>query len=119
MKVSLELDHTDDDKEFAHITATYNGKEIWNKTTGAYPTSQLDCVSNIGKDGKRYYYVEHGSIVCVDLATGEEIWRNNEFGGSPAKWASGFGGDNSNIIESYSGAVTNLTFSFARATAQQ
>ena len=103
VKVSLELDHTDDDKEFAHITATYNGKEIWNKTTGAYPTAQLDCVSNIGKDGKRYYYVEHGSIVCVDLATGEEIWRNNEFGGSPAKWASGFGGDGTIYVSGYLG----------------
>jgi hypothetical protein len=103
VKVSLELDHTDDDKEFAHITANYNGKEIWNKTTGAYPTAQLDCVSNIGKDGKRYYYVEHGSIVCVDLATGEEIWRNNEFGGSPAKWASGFGGDGTIYVSGYLG----------------
>ena len=60
-------------------------------------------MSNIGKDGKRYYYVEHGSIVCVDLATGEEIWRNNEFGGSPAKWASGFGGDGTIYVSGYLG----------------
>ena len=102
VKVTLELGHSGDN-EFANITATYNGKELWSKTTGSYPTSQLDRVSNIGKYEKRYYYVESGAIVCVDLATGNEIWKNYDFGGSPAKWASGFGGDGTIYVSGYLG----------------
>ena len=102
VSVSLTLGHSGDN-EYANIVATYNGKEIWNKTTGSYPTSQLDRVSNIGKYEKRYYYVESGAIVCVDLGTGDEIWRNYEFGGSPAKWASGFGGDGTIFVSGYLG----------------
>lgn len=102
VNVTLELGHSGNN-EFANITATYNGKEIWSKKTGAYPTSQLDCVSNIGKCGKRYYYVESGAIVCLDLATGDEIWKNYEFGGSPAKWASGFGEDGTIYVSGYLG----------------
>ena len=102
VQVTLELGHSGDN-EFANITATYNGKELWSKKTGAYPTSQLDRVSNLGKYGKRYYYVESGAIVCVDLATGSEIWKNYDFGGSPAKWASGFGGDGTLFVSGYLG----------------
>ena len=102
VKVTFERVYADD-KESGKISATYKGEEIWSKTTGSYPVSQLDTVKGLSKYNKKYYYVEKGSIVCVDLATGDELWRNSEFLGSPAEWAYGFGGDGTLYISGYLG----------------
>lgn len=74
-----------DGKELAVLTGLDpDGNTVWSWGTEHYEIAQLESVSNIGQWNDRYYYVEGGSVVAVDIASGEILWRNSDFGGSPA-----------------------------------
>ena len=97
VKVSLELIRKEN-QETAFITAVHKGKVIWTRTTPKFPSGELDAVSAIGTNENSYYYSEGGDIVCLNLSDGSLRWRNEDFSGYPAKWASGFAGDGSLFI---------------------
>lgn len=74
-----------DSQESATLTAWgYDGSTVWSYTSAAYPIGQLDAVSDIGADHGMYYIVENGTILAFDFHTGELLWQNGDFGGSPA-----------------------------------
>ncbi len=61
-----------------------DGTEVWSYETERYAGAQLDRVSDIGLWESQYYFVDDGDIVALDIATGEILWRNSDFIGSPA-----------------------------------
>lgn len=58
------------------------GTKIWEYDTGKYEAATLDMVNEIGISGDRYYLVENGSVICIELQTGNIIWQNSDFQGS-------------------------------------
>lgn len=74
-----------DSSEYAVITALdEDGDIVWQNETEYYEIAQLARVSDIGLWEDRYYYVEDGSVVALDRETGDRLWVNADFGGSPA-----------------------------------
>lgn len=84
--VQLERFYTDDDyDEYAEIRGYDNeGNVVWKKETDRYQYTELRTINEICKSENRYYYVEDGSIIALNVADGKEIWRNNEYGGTAA-----------------------------------
>ncbi|MCD8382109.1 MAG: M4 family metallopeptidase [Clostridiales bacterium] len=73
------------DYEFGNICAyDSDGNLVWSYETGSYPATELGAISEIGLRDGCYYFVESGTVVAMDAATGEILWRNSDFGGSGA-----------------------------------
>ena len=71
--------------EYARITGTDDrGSQVWSLETTHYQLSQLDRVSDVGSWQGRYYYVEDGTVVALNIADGSVLWTNADFGGCPA-----------------------------------
>lgn len=69
--------------ESGRIRAFDSANELmWSRDTGSYTAAQLPMVNDLGSNGDHYYYVEDGTIICLDLYTGEMLWTNSDFGGS-------------------------------------
>lgn len=76
---------TDYSEEYCILTCTdIQGNIAWTRESGHYQAAQLYRLSYVGTFEDRCYYVEDGSLVALNLLTGEELWRNTEFYGSPA-----------------------------------
>lgn len=73
----------EDNLEYAIIKGVDSeGTKIWEYDTGKYEIATLDSVNEIGISGDRYYFVENGSVICMELQTGNIIWQNSDFQGS-------------------------------------
>jgi outer membrane protein assembly factor BamB len=69
----------DQDKDLAISAFTLDGKPDWKTTNGAswensYPGARSSCTYD---DGKLYHLNAHGRLVCLDAATGSEVWAVN------------------------------------------
>ena len=62
-----------------------DGSLAWTYETGVYPTAQLSRISPVGRYQDNYYLVEDGTIVALDILTGEILFKNEDFKGSPAE----------------------------------
>ena len=83
IEVEFDSDFTDDYKEYAVITATDDsGKILWERETDKYEATELDRVTELGTYEERYYYVEGGTVVALNLSDGSVIWENTEFDGA-------------------------------------
>ena len=72
-------------QEYARITAYDQAQnEVWVYETPHLDMAQLVRVAPIGSWQDRYYFVEDGAVVALDIATGEVLWKNSDFGGCPA-----------------------------------
>ena len=72
-----------DHAEYAEITAYgSNGQQQWHYTTPSYPLADLTRLEEIGQFGSLCLYNESGTIVELDVYTGEVLWKNTEFGGA-------------------------------------
>lgn len=72
----------DELQEYAVLTATgKDGAEIWKYTTERLDLTELSRIDDIGRFEDRYYYVENGALIALDVVTGEMLWKNVEFGG--------------------------------------
>ena len=60
-----------------------NGNTQWTFSTDTYELAQLHSVLEIGRTASQYYFCERGTIVALDVCTGEVLWRNDEFAGMP------------------------------------
>ena len=87
IEVEFESDFTDDYKEYAVITAEdADGEILWERRTDEYEATELDRVTELDVYEDRYYYVEGGTLVALNLADGSVIWENNEFDGASPSW---------------------------------
>lgn len=77
------------------------GERVWNWTTNDYQCTELDQVCEIGTYKDKYYYVEGGRIVALNLADGKVAWSNDEFGGASSSFV--FGDDGTLYICGYYG----------------
>ena len=84
--VTFEV-HTEALMEYARIIATdEEGNTLWTVETDRYDQAQLGRVCEIGAYSlkQRYYYVDDGDVVALNLQTGSELWRYAGFDGAPA-----------------------------------
>jgi len=73
-------------QEYARITATGDdGTTLWTVETNRYDQAQLYRVCEVGACPwkQKYYYVDDGDVVALDLYTGSELWRYAGFDGTP------------------------------------
>lgn len=84
-------------KEFAVITASdAQGNTIWRHQTGKYPldnSRETNAVSAIGVNESFYYYVEGGTVVCLNVNDGSIQWINPDFGGEVALTGASMGSE--------------------------
>ena len=75
----------EENQEFATITA-YDAdcNVVWELATLEYEISQIDRIAWVGELHDRVYYVEDGAVIALDRETGRQVWKNEEFGGSPS-----------------------------------
>ena len=74
-----------DDGQAEHVLLTgvaANGEAVWQKEYGTDYRTELTLIEEIGVWQDRYYFNHHGTVVCLRLADGEELWQNDEFGGA-------------------------------------
>ena len=64
-----------------------DGQVVWNYTTADIPVAQADCASEIGQRGGAYYFVAGGTVIALDVQSGEVLWKNSDFNGAGAKSA--------------------------------
>ena len=69
----------DQDKELAISAFTLDGQPRWKTTNGepwknSFPGARSSCTYD---DGKLYHLNAHGRLVCLDAATGDEVWAVN------------------------------------------
>lgn len=60
------------------------GNTVWSHTTESYEVAQMTRLHPIGVWENHYYYVEDGTVVALEKNTGELLWENGDFSGSPA-----------------------------------
>lgn len=69
-------------KEYAIITGyDKDNKAIWEYKTPEYERAELERVSDIGQKDNKYFIVQGGAIVALDMRTGNPLWTNDEFQG--------------------------------------
>lgn len=67
----------------ATITAyDENDNVVWTYETPQYEPTELPRVSEIGKNGSKYYFIQDRTIIALDIQTGAVVWENDDFGGS-------------------------------------
>lgn len=67
----------------ATITAyVENGDSAWIYETPQFEPTELPRVSEIGRKDNRYYLVQDGAVIALDLQSGNIVWKNEDFGGS-------------------------------------
>lgn len=60
----------------------HQGNLIWSKETEHLAPAQLPRVSHIGTYEGKYFYCEDGTVIALDVTSGEVLWKNGDFGGS-------------------------------------
>lgn len=76
---------TDGDQESAVFQGIGpNGDLAWSYETQSYASAQLPRITPVGQYEDRYYLVEDGTVVALDVCTGRILFENPEFQGCPA-----------------------------------
>lgn len=71
--------------EYGIVTAyDAEGRVLWSHQSDFFDVTELDSCVGIGPASYGYLVVEGYSVVCLDLQTGEELWRNRDFLGGGA-----------------------------------
>ena len=58
------------------------GNVAWTRESAHLGMAQIQRIMPIGTWEDRFFYNEDGSVVALNLVTGQELWRNEEFHGS-------------------------------------
>lgn len=104
VRIDFNRDYLDGQQETAWLKAYDEaGNQLWYYQCGTYPCTELDRISWIGVNNGRAYLAEGGSIVALDEQTGEELFCNSDFGGSPAQGAYTFSSSGKLYICGYYG----------------
>ncbi len=86
-KIEMQLEHDKEAQITGYIKAfADDGSIVWEYTTNRCPVGQNDLIQEIGLSSAGYMFLEMGSVYCLDPATGEVLWVNEDFGGDGASW---------------------------------
>lgn len=58
-----------------------DGNLIWTYETGTYPQGQMLQISPLGRFQGTYYLLANGTVIAVDITTGQILFENRDFGG--------------------------------------
>ena len=64
-----------------------NGDLVWTYETQSFPMAQLRQIAPLGRYQGTYYLLEGTVIVALDIATGQILFENHDFCGSPTEEA--------------------------------
>ena len=64
------------------------GNVVWTLETPVFDMGMTPRIMPVGTWEDRFLYNEDGTLVALDITTGEELWRNQEFQGSFASESS-------------------------------
>ena len=74
-------------KEKAVITGlNVNGETVWTYVTEEDSIGQVDSLQEIDNFDGKYIFVAFGDVICLDVATGNELWVNHDFKGYGISW---------------------------------
>lgn len=75
-------EETDQDVEYAMILGVdANEEPLWSHVTRKYPVAMMDTVEEVLRTETQYVFCEYGTLVSLDISTGEVLWENEEFKG--------------------------------------
>ena len=74
-------------KEKAVISGlNLEGGTVWTYETKEDPIGQVDGLQEIDIFDGKYVFVAFGDVICLDVATGKELWVNHDFKGHGISW---------------------------------
>lgn len=95
---------SDGNTEYGTVTRYDDeGAVLWQYSTDTYERAQCVRVSGIGQKNGFYYLVEDGTILALNEATGEMVWKNEEYMGSSTEKGYVFDEDGNLYISGYLG----------------
>ena len=62
------------------------GGTVWTYETKEDFIGQVDGLQEIDTFDDKYIFVAFGDVICLDVATGEELWVNHDFKGHGISW---------------------------------
>ena len=62
-----------------------DGSLVWTYETRHYPLAQLPQITPAGRFQDRYYLIEGGTVVALDIVSGAVLFENREFQGRPCE----------------------------------
>lgn len=96
--VSVEFEHgfikldgdMGDGEEYAIISGlNESGEVVWTYETEKYGVAQLERIFEIGVRENRYYFIEDGTVVVLNLSDGSVLWKNGDYGSFGTDFAFG------------------------------
>ena len=66
----------------AYVKCSFKGNTIWEHTTGEYPVTELDGVSELLTDDSKVYYIANAYLIAMDKYTGRVCWSVGDAGAS-------------------------------------
>ena len=95
---------SDGNTEYGTVTRyDEEGAVLWQYSTDTYERAQCVRVSGIGQKNGLYYLVEDGTILALNEATGEMVWKNEEYMGLSTEKGYVFDKDGNRYISGYLG----------------
>ena len=62
------------------------GGTVWTYVTKEDFIGQVDSLTEIDNFDGKYIFVAFGDVICLDVATGKELWVNHDFKGHGISW---------------------------------
>ncbi|MGN1248647.1 MAG: hypothetical protein ACI4XW_01105 [Candidatus Spyradocola sp.] len=86
-RVEMERSY-ENGQDHATIHAYAGNTEVWTCVLPPESSSELDSFAPIGILNGQYLYCAVGTVRALDLATGDVVWENSDFGGALAEFDS-------------------------------
>lgn len=78
----IDFNSTERGNQANIVAYDHSGNIIWEYSTPEYDPTELPRVSEIGQRSDKFYFVQDGSIIALNVETGVIEWENNDFQGS-------------------------------------
>ena len=79
--VRMEREDTDGSEYVLIRGLDAESKTVWLRSAGPIDKKPVTRIEEIGLWKDRYYFNYGGSVTCLSLATGEQLWSNQDFRG--------------------------------------
>ena len=93
VRVGFERQDGLDNEQVSITGLTAEGDAVWQRQYSSAYRTELTLLEKIGLWQDRYYFNHQGTVVCLSLADGEELWTNDGFGGASISYLLGSDGN--------------------------